>query len=200
MTIRPSKLTTLAQQHSAQNHDILSRKSIEWLQKEVKKLRDPTAISKGILKERDRFTKRPLIGGLYFLYYEPKFSNKLPYYDLFPLVLVLERYNDGILGLNLHYLPTEFRALFLDKLLGYASYTDKDEIKRIKITYDILAGVKSHRLFKPCIKRYLNANMGTPPLRVEPNEWETAIFLPTHRFQKAKAPTVWKESLETAKE
>jgi hypothetical protein len=200
MTIRPSKLTTLAQQHSAQNHDILSRKSIEWLQKEVKKLRDPTAISKGILKERDRFTKRPLIGGLYFLYYEPKFSNKLPYYDLFPLVLVLERYNDGILGLNLHYLPPAFRALFLDKLLGYASYNDKDEIKRIKITYDILAGVKSHRLFKPCIKRYLNANMGTPPLRVEPNEWETAIFLPTHRFQKAKAPTVWKESLETAKE
>jgi hypothetical protein len=200
MTIRPSKLTTLAQQHSAQNHDILSRKSIEWLQKEVKKLRDPTAISKGILKERDRFTKRPLIGGLYFLYYEPKFSNKLPYYDLFPLVLVLERYNDGILGLNLHYLPSEFRALFLDKLLGYASYNDKDEIKRIKITYDILSGVKSHRLFKPCIKRYLNANMGTPPLRVEPNEWETAIFLPTHRFQKAKAPTVWKESLETAKE
>jgi hypothetical protein len=200
MAIKPSKLTTLAQQHSALGNDILSRKSVEWLQKEVKKLRNPTALSKGILRERDRFTKRPLIGGLYFLYYDPKYKDKLPYYDLFPLVLVLERYNDGILGLNLHYLPPIMRAMFLDKLLGYAKFDEKDDIQRIKVTYDILSGTKSHRLFKPCIKRYLNSNMGTPPLKVEPHEWETAIFLPTHRFQKAKAPTVWKESLETAKE
>jgi hypothetical protein len=200
MTIRPSKLTTLAQQHSAQNYDILSRKSVEWLQKEVKKLRDPTAISKGILRERDRFSRRPLVGGLYFLYYEPKFSNKLPYYDVFPLVLVLERYNDGILGLNLHYLSPVLRAMFLDKLLGYAKFDEKDDIQRIKVTYDILSDVKSHRLFKPCIKRYLNSNMGTPPLKVESHEWETAIFLPTQRFQKAKATKVWKESLEIAKE
>ncbi|NDB84524.1 MAG: hypothetical protein EB127_17745, partial [Alphaproteobacteria bacterium] len=130
MTIRPSKLTTLAQQHSAQNHDILSRKSIEWLQKEVKKLRDPTAISKGI-----RFTKRPLIGGLYFLYYEPKFSNKLPYYDLFPLVLVLERYNDGILGLNLHYLAPVPRAKLLDELSEFATNNKYDEKTRIAVSY-----------------------------------------------------------------
>jgi hypothetical protein len=200
MTIRPSKLTTLAQQHSSLNHDTFSKKSIEWLQKEVKKLKNPTALSKGILRERDRFTKRPTIGGLYFLYYEPKYSDKLPYYDVFPLVLVLERYNDGILGLNLHYLPPMFRAVFLDKLLGYASYDDNNDIKKLRVTYDILAGAKSNRLFKPCIKRYLNANMATPPLKVEPSEWETAIFLPTHRFQKAKTTTVWNESLETAKE
>lgn len=195
-----SKLTTLAQQHSANDYDVLSRKSIQWLQKEVKRLRDPTALSKSILRERDRFTKRPLLGGLYFIYYEPKFANKLPYYDIFPLVLVLERYSDGFLGLNLHYLPPVMRAIFLDKLLGYAKFDDNEDIQRIRITYDILAGVKSHRLFKPCIKRYLNSNMATPPLKVEPHEWETAIFLPTHRFVKAKANKVWKESLETAKE
>jgi len=200
MTIRPSKLTTLAQQQSAQNHDILSRKSIEWLQKEVKKLRDPTALSKGILRERNRFSRKPIIGGLYFLYYEPKYANKLPYYDTFPLVLVLERYNDGVLGLNLHYLPPMIRAIFLDRLMGYARLDDNEDIQKIKITYDILANAKSHRLFKPCIKRYLNSNMATPPLKVEPNEWETAIFLPTQRFQKAKATKVWKESLEIAKE
>jgi hypothetical protein len=195
-----SKLTTLAQQHSALNYDILSRKSIQWLQKEVKKLKDPAAITKGIVRERDRFTRRPLLGNLYFLYYEPKFANKLPYYDTFPLVLVLERYNDGILGLNLHYLPPVLRAMFLDKLLNYAKYDEDDNIQKIKITYEILSNTKNHRMFKACIKRYLNTNMATPPLKVEPTEWETAIFLPTHSFQKAKATKVWKESLEIAKE
>jgi len=195
-----SKLTTLAQQHSALNYDILSRKSIQWLQKEVKKLKDPAAITKGIVRERDRFTRRPLLGNLYFLYYEPKFANKLPYYDTFPLVLVLERYNDGILGLNLHYLPPVLRAMFLDKLLNYAKYDEDDNIQKIRITYEILSNTKNHRMFKACIKRYLNTNMATPPLKVEPTEWETAIFLPTHSFQKAKATKVWKESLEIAKE
>ena len=134
----PSKLTTLANELSTQNFGLMSRKSIDWLKANVRVLRNPVAISRGIIKETNRNVSRFVLGNLYFFHYSPKNAESLPYYDIFPLVLVLARYNDGFLGLNLHYLPIKMRALFLDKLLSYAIYNDEDEIKRIRITYDIL--------------------------------------------------------------
>ena len=37
---------------------------------------------------------------LNMFFYDPKLKKKLPYYDTFPLVLPLENYSDGFLGLN----------------------------------------------------------------------------------------------------
>jgi hypothetical protein len=41
-----------------------------------------------------------------------------------PMVLVLDRYNDGFLGLNLHYLPFQYRIAFLGKLMKFADLND----------------------------------------------------------------------------
>jgi hypothetical protein len=115
------------------------------------------------------------------------------------LVLPLERYGDGFLGMNLHYLPPRIRAGFMDKLMNFAIYNDEDEVKRLRITYEIISATKRYKEFKPCVKRYLYSHLASKILAIQPNEWETAVFLPTHQFQNAKAGKVWKESVAQIK-
>ena len=191
-----SILTTLTEQHSASNLQRLSRQSMSWFTKKITELKNPVSMVKGIAREKSRYVRSFIKGRLYFFLYDPKTKNELPYYDRFPLVLVLEKYDDGFLGLNLHYLPVKYRILFLRKLMQFAVLDDQDEIKRMRVTYDILNASKRFREFKPCIKQYLFPHIKSRILAVQPDEWETAMYLPVHQFKGEKAPTIWKESME----
>lgn len=191
-----SKLTTLTQQKTAAQLQSMTRESYKWLLKKIAELRNPSSIPAGIKRENWRNANRLILGGLYCFYYDPKTKDDLPYYDRFPLVLVLERYNDGFLGLNLHYLPVKYRIAFLDKLMGYASYNDEDEVKRMRVTYDILNASRRFREFRPCIKRYLTTHIKSRILTIQPEEWDVAVMLPMHLFKKAKPQQVWQESVK----
>jgi hypothetical protein len=136
------------------------------------------------------------IGGLFFFYYDAKGKDTLPYYDRFPLVIPLEIYTDGFLGINLHYLPLQMRVAFLDKLMDYADKGASGEIDCIRISYDILNASRRLKEFKPCVKRYLTSHLQSKLLAVEPNEWQTAVALPVQKFAGASSAYVWQESLE----
>ena len=194
-----SRLTKLADERSGLQLDRYSTQSLKWFTSKINNLKNPRVLANQIRKETDRNTNRFLIGGLYFFYYSAKYDDKLPYWDAFPLVLPLERYGDGFLGMNLHYLPPRIRAGFMDKLMNFAIYDDNDEIKRLRITYDIISASRRYKEFRPCIKRYLYQNIASKMLKVEPNEWETAVFLPVHQFQKAKVNEVWQDSIKEIK-
>jgi len=191
-----SILTTLTEEHSAADLHRLSRESSAWYTKKIADLRNPIALAKGISQERSRFVRTFVKGKLYYFLYDPKLKHELPYYDKFPLVLVLDKYQDGFLGLNLHYLPVKYRIIFLRKLMRFAILDDADDIKRMRVTYDILNASKSFREFKPCIKRYLFPHIRSRILGVQPSEWETSMYLPVHQFKGEKAPKIWKESME----
>jgi len=195
-TIIKSKLTTLSQERSAQQMQILSRDSLKWFQEKMVNIRglsrDPAYIAKEQFRQDNRFK----LGQLYCFFYDPKGKDDLPYYDKFPMVLALEKYPDGFLGLNLHYLPFKYRVAFLTKLLEYATYNANDEIKRLRVTYDILNGTKRFKEFRPCIKRYLHGHIRSKILTIQPNEWEVASLLPLQQFKGAKPQEVWQESIE----
>lgn len=191
-----SKLTQLAQQKSTAQLQSMSREAYKWLMRKIAFIKDPRSIPPSIKKEQDRYVNKPLLGKMYFFYYDPKTKADLPYYDTFPLVLILDKYSDGFLGLNLHYLPLKYRVAFLDKLMQYARYDEDDEVKKIKITYDILDSARRLREFRPCLKRYLYSNIRSRILTVQPAEMDVAVFLPIQRFVKEKAPMVWKESVQ----
>jgi hypothetical protein len=199
MMTTTSKLTKLADERSGLQLDRYSTQSLKWFTSKINNLKNPRVLANQIRKETDRNTNRFLIGGLYFFYYSAKYDDKLPYWDAFPLVLPLERYGDGFLGMNLHYLPPRIRAGFMDKLMNFAIYDDNDEIKRLRITYDIISASRRYKEFRPCIKRYLYQNIASKMLKVEANEWETAVFLPVHQFQKAKVNEVWQDSIKEIK-
>lgn len=198
-----SKLTDLANQHTALNLKILSRESVDWLKENVRKLRNARTIANGIVREPGRPTARLTKGKLFFFKYNPKHAETLPYYDIFPLVIVLEEYTGesaGFLGLNLHYLPIKMRAAFLDQLLSVATFDKEGDVKKLRISYEILNTMKRFRAFEPCLKRYLYTHMDSALLQILPHEWETAVFLPVEQFQKMKQQSVQAKSLQIIKD
>src|SRR4051812_30598339 len=56
------------------------------------------------------------IGTMIMYFYDAKLKDVLPYWDQFPLVFPIEIYDDGFLGINLHYLPPMLRAKLMDAL------------------------------------------------------------------------------------
>ena len=168
-----------------------SREARSWLQSKVSSLR-PT---KGdLMKDRDRLKNKSLIGRMYFYFYDPKTKDTLPYYDKFPLVIPIERYPDGFLGLNLHYISPKQRVLLLDKLSTLLTDHNYDEKTRLRISYDYLARASKMYQAKPCIKRYLYSHVQSRFLEITADEWDIAVMLPVESFAKAKKNKVWSES------
>ena len=74
-------------------------RSTQWYRDKIEEFGKPGAMN--LIRDGMRDNK-PFYGKLNMFFYDPKHKKTLPYYDTFPLVLPLETYNDGFLGLNLH--------------------------------------------------------------------------------------------------
>jgi hypothetical protein len=142
---------------------------------------------------------RTMMGHMYMYFYDPKHRETLPYYDMFPLTIMVERAPGGFYGLNLHYLKPTTRAMFLDELTDTLNNKKYDESTRFRLRYELLSGVRKYRDFKPCFKHYLSAHIDSRLVMVRPPEWEIAIFLPTEQFVKAKKNEVWKDSYKISR-
>ena len=168
-----------------------SRRSREWLRKKISDLK-PTATS--LMRDRQRLRDSTFIGAMYFFYYDPKTKDSLPYYDRFPLVIPIERYSDGFLGLNLHYIHPKQRILLLDALSSYKTSKNYDEKTRLRLSYDLLKRVSGLYQFGPCVKRYLFSHIESRFLEITAKEWDIAALLPVEQFTGATKDKVWSES------
>ena len=139
-------------------------------------------------------TSKMWLGKMYFFVYNPKHKMTLPYYDMFPLVLPVERYSDGFLGINFHYLDPKERAHLLDEIKIFVNDKTLSEKTRIMLTYDMLRGFTKFKRAKPCLKRYITMYMKTQFIPILPDEWGPAIFLPVENFKKMSKKAVWMES------
>lgn len=143
-------------------------------------------------RRKVQFDSAPQIGRMYLYDYFPKGAKTLPYYDLSPLTIVIEKYNDGFLGLNLHYLEPRLRLQLLEALEKYT--TGQNENRRLQVSYQILKGASSARAFKPCVKRYLYSQVKSRFARIDPENWGRVVLLPLARFRKATQTQVWSDS------
>ena len=175
-----------------------TKKSREWFQAKVKEL--GTVNRKALLRD-DALepTNREIVGSMYMYFYDPKTKETLPYYDRFPLIIMVEQAKGGFYGLNLHYLRPDIRAQFLDELMKTAPRKATNKTRLTKMRYDLLKGVRKYKEFKPCFKHYLTSHIKSKMVRVPMTDWEIAIFLPTEQFTKASKTKVWQESLKIAK-
>ena len=166
--------------------------SRDWLKNKIKELK-PTQAT--LMSDRKRLKDSSIIGKMYFYFYDPKTKDSMPYYDRFPLVIPIERYKDGFLGLNLHYIHPRHRVNLLDKLSEIASNKNYDEKTKLRISYGYLAA--SSRAFEatPCIKRYLFSHVVSNFQYVNPEDWDKAIMLPTERFVGKSKDKVWADSM-----
>ena len=170
-----------------------SKEASDWFAKNVAKL---GKIGSGKMLGDDRLRKQAGAspGDMVMYTYNPKHKETLPYYDTFPLAIVVGSAPGGFHAINLHYLPPKVRAIFLDKLNDVASNQKFNATTRFKITYKLLMATKSYKYFKPCFKHYLSANVTSNIMKVNAAEWNIAIFLQTASFKKASVGKVWSDS------
>jgi len=170
-----------------------TQQSRDWFRRKAQQLRRVNRNQ--LMKEEPiQLKNTEIVGSMQMFFYDPKTKDKLPYYDSFPLVIVLGPAEGGFLGLNLHYLPPMLRAKFLDGLLDTINdpkYTDKT---RFDVTYGMLKRAARLKYFKPCVKHYLNDHVRSRFATVPAPEWEIATFLPTADFQKAGKNKVYSDS------
>lgn len=134
------------------------------------------------------------IGSMFLFFYDPKTKDELPYWDTVPLVIPIEFYRDGFLGLNLHYLPPLLRAKMMDELYNTINNDKLDVTTKLRLNYSIVKRISKY--YKPCVKRYLFNHVRSGFFYVLPNEWDMAIMLPLERFEGARKSTVFRNSVE----
>jgi len=190
-----------------------SRQARLWLAKKVKEVRLNSGARLGFVnlgaKSRIASSRSKLsLGKMYFYFYDPKTKERLPYYDIMPLVIPIDYkpavdsatgHDAGFLGLNLHYISPMKRMVLLDSLYTIATDDRFDENTRIKMRYKLLANSKN--LFSdatPCLKWYLFKYFKSRALEISADEWEISCFLPFEAFQKKSKEYVWKQSNKKA--
>lgn len=157
-----------------------TRESLDWFRKVIRK--DNVSFDKVV---KGLKSQRITPGQMFAYTYDPKTKDTLPFYDSYPLIIVMELTQDGWYGANLHYLPPKVRASVLFDL-----------IQNKKPPRQIVKMLESNPLTKSCLKRYLASQLVTKPKFIPVEDWEIAIQLPFEGFMKASNKTVWQNSLK----
>lgn len=123
----------------------------------------------------------PIVGRLYTFTYDAKHKDTLPYWDMNPVILMINTYEDGFLGLNFHYLPLDLRVKCLYTL---DVETRPRDLKTLMITWDIIKRSSVARIGKVVVKRYLKSHMRSKLIHIPASNWYLSLALPMARFQK----------------
>ena len=157
-----------------------SKELFDWL---LGKARSANSIRKTLINAPQQQSSSTIIGKMYFFSYDAKTKDKLPRWDRYPLVFPIERYNDGFLGLNLHYLSGGERIALLGQLTKYATAKNLTEKSRLRLTYDLISRTKNlSSLSRPCIKRYLYSHVRSRFVEIPATEWDRVVQLPLEVF------------------
>jgi hypothetical protein len=167
--------------------------SRDWYREKAAAVRSINTVSL-INKHPDQQRSAILPGFMYMFGYDAKHKDTLPYYDRFPLIFPFQVSADHFMGINLHYLPLQYRARLMDALYSITTNKKFDEKTRLRISYDLLNSSAKYRYFEPCVKKYLKSQLKTRFLLVPSAEWDIALFLPLERFTVNKNK-VFKDSM-----
>ena len=160
-----------------------------WYRNAVSLITD--RVSAGKLMREGKVLGMPSAGRMSMFYYDPKTKAKMPYYDIFPLVLPIDAFRGGFIGLNMHYLPYPIRYRLIDRLQAYASNDKFDRSTRIDVSYSDLKG---QNIIKPAIKKYLYRQCRSGFLRIDADEMAIAAYLPVADFKGASLSKVFSDS------
>ena len=167
--------------------------SMRWYRQKVQDLL-PRPEARQMIREgikNQKVTVRPNFGTMNLFYYRPKGAAKLPYYDVFPLVIPIgRRLNDGFVGLNFHYLSIPQRWLLLERLSMFQVPSQLDSFDTGEGAGDVMAlfwsKIRSKRGVKSVVKRYLTKNIQSRFLKIELSEMLIALSIPMERFYTGK--------------
>lgn len=161
---------------SRQNLSAAAKQAIGWFRDALQKIKNPLRVFSQ--------ASYPTVGNMYLFTYDPKYKDVLPYYDMYPLVIPIEFYGNGFLGINLHYLPPLARASLMNSLKKVATDDKYNDKTKLNISYEVLtsysrqfAGVEN------CIKRYLYSHVRSQFHKVSSEDWDKTVMLPLQRWK-----------------
>jgi len=167
--------------------------SIRWYRQKVQELLPKPQVRRMIREgqKTQKVTVRPNFGMMNLFYYRPKGAEKLPYYDVFPLVIPIgRRLNDGFVGINFHYLSVPQRWLLLERLSMFQVPSELDSFDTEEGAGDVMAlfwsKIRRKRGVKPIVRRYLTKNIQSRFLKIELSEMLIALAIPMERFYTGK--------------
>jgi hypothetical protein len=180
------------------NYSIKSKDAQNWFISATNNLNviGDTLVTKDINQKGTQDYPRAVViprqGQMYLFKYDPIGKNTLKNYDRFPLVIVIEKYAKGFLGLNLHYLPTELRLLLLNKLSIFLNNSEYSISTRFfRLSYEELIPFTRYREALPALKRYNFDNVRSRFMKIFADEWLLAALLPVQRFMKKSNNNVY---------
>jgi len=136
--------------------------------------------------------QKSVVGQMFMYYYSAKHYDTLPYWDRFPLSIIVSEAKGGFYALNLHYIPIVYRAKLFDALLDTLTTNQiVNEKSRLAITYNLLKNTQKYKYFRPCFKHYLTQHVKSKAYWIHPEDWWRTIFLENAQWQKASRTTVY---------
>ena len=141
----------------------------------------------------DRLGRRMYLGDMFCYWYNPKHRMSLPYYDMFPLVVIAEPLPTGFSGINLHYIPPLVRARLLGKLMD-SSDIDIDIKSKLRSQWSFIRNFSRFPEVRGAVKKYLTRQVTSRMYKVNPVHWKSAIFLDTQQFVGAREGEIYRQS------
>ena len=171
------------------------RQSAIWYQNQVRKLVGTSYPGPQFQREyADNLTNRLLPGRLNLInYMNPVTKDKLPYYDQFPLILPFNIESNNVTAINFHYLHPVQRIVLMEKLSRF-KIGDTDIQTRIRADWKILSNFARFREVRASVKRYRKSVIKGRYLFIQPEDWTTALVLPTEQFKGASKQKVYLDS------
>lgn len=148
-------------------------------------------------------TDQGLIGRMFLFAYDAKHKDKLPVWDAWPLVFVVNMtVGDGVTwgeegvvyisALNVHYLPPALRLkLFADLIRVKNDSTLRDKT-RLKLSWRVIKSMESNHLAKHAFKTYRADHIRSQLAEIPPKGWIITIFLQLARWVKGGKKEAWK--------
>lgn len=136
---------------------------------------------------------KPPVGEILMYRYSPKLKLKLPYYDTYPLVLVVAFEQDRFYGINLHYLPPTLRTQVMAILIEQKQKS-KNQEEYVKAVFPLLQQL-SKTLCMFAFKLYLCNHVTSKFIVVEHDYWELVAKLSTEKFVGASSERVWRDAI-----
>jgi hypothetical protein len=133
------------------------------------------------------------IGHMFLFWYDPKHKDTLPYWDQCPLILPFHVERDHFKAFNLHYISPYRRAQVLDALYRVA-IRENDRIRALRVSYGMLGEMARLAPLRSCVKMYLRSHIKSRFMWIRPEEYDTAVMLPTARFVGASPTKVQRDS------
>lgn len=171
-----------------------SRESIDWFRTAARKYKNNISFQKlqssaGTAAN----TSRVRVGGMFMFTYNAKYQEELDYWDRVPLIIPFREDATHFWGINFHYAPPIYRAVIMDNLYNIMENPNITDIQKEKLTYKMLQAMSSASFIQPLIKCYLKGHVTSQFIRIEPELWNVALFLPTQQFQKQSVRKVYSD-------